>query len=392
MSLRVQLDQVQVAGPVAAIDQQTGLSRAALAGIASGLCLGLITAGGPGRYVASATVQSNPNTAAAGTLHDGVLSVTLEAKSSLWYLDGPRHAAMNVEAFSEPGKPPLVPGPLVRVPAGTALRLTVRNSLSSPLTFYVPVALRDAAGVVDSNDSLVVPPGGVQTLVTRAGVPGNFVYHGETLVKSGKRNALGTGLLAGAIDSAGAAGSSRDRVFVMMAAQDSAERACVDTATATNLVQIARACGGERLHYTINGASWPNTERLHAMVGDSLRWRVINATELSRPMHLHGFYFRVDAFTPPTEPSADSSSRPIFPGQDSAARIANDTLLVRWGLVAKDGFDLPPAAQTPRPAEQLVGMGETWDVELVPARRNLNLEIRAPGSHMLLARVPIRVE
>lgn len=31
------------------------------------------------------------------------------------------------------------------------------------------------------------------------------------------------------------------------------------------------------------------------MQGDSVRWRVINLTESDHPMHLHGFYFRVDS-------------------------------------------------------------------------------------------------
>ena len=44
----------------------------------------------------------------------------------------------------------------------------------------------------------------------------------------------------------------------------------------------------------INGRSWPYTERIEATVGDSVRWRVINATARPHPMHLHGFYFRID--------------------------------------------------------------------------------------------------
>jgi len=59
--------------------------------------------------------------------------------------------------------------------------------------------------------------------------------------------------------------------------------------------------GGDvgRLIFTINGRSWPNTERIAATVGDSLHWRIINATADVHPMHLHGFYYRVDTFTGP---------------------------------------------------------------------------------------------
>ena len=44
----------------------------------------------------------------------------------------------------------------------------------------------------------------------------------------------------------------------------------------------------------VNGRSWPHTEKLRATVGDTLRWRVINVSARAHPMHLHGFYFRVD--------------------------------------------------------------------------------------------------
>ncbi len=51
----------------------------------------------------------------------------------------------------------------------------------------------------------------------------------------------------------------------------------------------------DREMLTLNGRPWPRTERMHYSVGDSIRWRVINASTAPHPMHLHGFYFRVDA-------------------------------------------------------------------------------------------------
>jgi FtsP/CotA-like multicopper oxidase with cupredoxin domain len=45
---------------------------------------------------------------------------------------------------------------------------------------------------------------------------------------------------------------------------------------------------------TINGLSWPHTERLDYTQGDSVQWRVVNLTSADHPMHLHGFYFRMD--------------------------------------------------------------------------------------------------
>src|SRR5262249_23755858 len=51
---------------------------------------------------------------------------------------------------------------------------------------------------------------------------------------------------------------------------------------------------GTREALTINGRSWPHTERQLLTVGDTARWRVINGTVRAHPMHLHGFYFRIE--------------------------------------------------------------------------------------------------
>ena len=121
----------------------------------------------------------------------------------------------------------------------------------------------------------------------------------------------------------------------------------------------------------MNGQTNPDTVVLHA--GRTARLRFMN---LSHNVPSPTFYL---------------TARP-----DSAAEVVRDTMLVEWRAVAKDGFDLPPGARVSGPAEQVVGMGETWDVELVPARRGaLTLEVRSAVSpaapHQLLIRVPIRV-
>ncbi len=45
----------------------------------------------------------------------------------------------------------------------------------------------------------------------------------------------------------------------------------------------------------LNGRSWPYTERLHYALGDTIRWRIVNTSFQAHPMHLHGYYFRVDS-------------------------------------------------------------------------------------------------
>lgn len=248
-------------------------------------------------------VQANSNVQRAGVLRAGVLAVSLEAKQSLWRFSKDR-PPMIVEAFSEAGKAPVMPGPFIRVPAGTQLRLTVRNSLSLPLTFLAPASLHGGPDRVNAMDTIVVRPGAVDTFTTRADVPGSYVYRGTLPDGVSKISHIG-GALAGAIvvDSA-APRRADDRVFVIMATEDSASIACDDTATVNPLTE----CHGRRFFYTINGVQWPNTERVHATVGDSLHWRVINASSQVHPMHLHGFYYRVDALS---GPFVEADGRPV---------------------------------------------------------------------------------
>jgi FtsP/CotA-like multicopper oxidase with cupredoxin domain len=244
-----------------------------------------------------AVVVPNDNRHPAGRVHDGVLTVALEAKESAWRLDGPSHPPVTIEAFSEPGKPPVMPGPLVRAPAGTEILLSVRNSLRVPLTFLLPAAIRGGPDQFTAADSVVVAPGAVGTLTTRASVPGNYVYRavtGSGTIKVVKlAGLLGGGLV---VDTAGATTRPHDRVLVIMQTLDSAFSAYLDSTSGDTRhlpPEIAR------ILFSINGRSWPNTERIAATVGDSLHWRVINASFDVHPMHLHGFYYRVDAFSGP---------------------------------------------------------------------------------------------
>jgi FtsP/CotA-like multicopper oxidase with cupredoxin domain len=268
---------------------------------------GVLFTSAPASYRALSTVDPNPNVARAGALHDGVLTVTLDAKESTWWLNGPKRPPMNIAAFSEPGKAPLIPGPLVRVPVGTDIRLSVRNSLRTPITFFVPSAVRGELDRPAAVDSIVVSPGEVGELHERVTTAGNYVYRATTTSRANKLLGV-AGLLAGAlvIDTTGAPVTPRDRALVIMQTPDSLLVSCADTAIVNPL-----ACPIGRFIFTINGRSWPNTDPVHATVGDSLHWRVLNATSDVHPMHLHGFYYRVDAFNGPV---ADYQGRPA-PGQ-----------------------------------------------------------------------------
>jgi FtsP/CotA-like multicopper oxidase with cupredoxin domain len=46
---------------------------------------------------------------------------------------------------------------------------------------------------------------------------------------------------------------------------------------------------------TINGKSWPYTQRFQYALGQEVHWRWVNATNEPHALHLHGSYYTVDA-------------------------------------------------------------------------------------------------
>ena len=119
----------------------------------------------------SSIVRPNSNTERAGVLRAGVLMIALEARKASYHIDGATHPPVETEAFSEPGKGPLMPGPLARAPAGTELRFSIRNTLDVALTFFVPAAVHHGADSFDAMDSVVVAPGATGHLSVRASAP-----------------------------------------------------------------------------------------------------------------------------------------------------------------------------------------------------------------------------
>jgi FtsP/CotA-like multicopper oxidase with cupredoxin domain len=61
-----------------------------------------------------------------------------------------------------------------------------------------------------------------------------------------------------------------------------------------------------------NGKAWPHNERLTLAQGDSVHWRFINLAAIEHPLHLHGFYYRVDQLTGPTPPGGGPPPRDLM--------------------------------------------------------------------------------
>lgn len=225
----------------------------------------------------------NPNTTPAGRIRDGELTIDLEATTARWHREGGSPSVKVVDAFGEPGHTPTIPGPLVRIPAGTELRFRVRNRLARSITFFVPTS-------IVTDDSVVVPAGATVEIRTRPSRPGSFLYRAIDGSAAAKQLRM-AGAMAGAlvVDSAGVTRGAHDRIFVLLMTPDSTRLA---TPVTENIITSRRG----HFAFTINGRSWPHTERISATVGDTLRWRVINGSQDVHPMHLHGFYYTVNQF------------------------------------------------------------------------------------------------
>lgn len=235
-----------------------------------------------GSAPATATAErilANDNRTAAGTLSHGTLHLSLDARVALWYPDGERGAGIPIQTFAESGKPAQIPAPLIRVPAGTLIVATVRNSIPhTVLTMHGMVsrpATRDVA--------VGIPYGEQRVLRFRAGVSGTFLYWGGTSANKIGRRFGPDSQLSGAIvvDPPGQAVASNDRVFVV-----------------TQWINVTDKQGRPNFNYeldTINGRAWPHTERLSYPRGATVHWHVINASFGKHPLHMHGFYFTVDS-------------------------------------------------------------------------------------------------
>ena len=219
----------------------------------------------------------NRNERSAGVSADRGLLLHLVATRGAWRPEGDEGCAIDVDMFAEEDGPPLVPGPLIRVRVGTPITATIRNAL--PDTLWLSGLQDHVSGHVDS---IAVPPAATRDVRFVPTVPGTYFYRGHHGGGNFVLQTTQSGQLIGAfvVDPAGAM-SVKDRVFVITSWIDTTD------------IRPDRP----RAFFTlsINGRSWPHSERLAYDVGDSVHWRVINNSPVFHSMHLHGFYFRVDS-------------------------------------------------------------------------------------------------
>jgi len=228
------------------------------------------------RPVASAPmVRVNDNRRPAGNLSGGTLTLSLDIVEAAYQPEGEHDPVVRVLAFAESGKTPEVPGPLLRAPVGTIVRLTVRNRSDSAVMLS---GLRRSMPA--DRDTVHIAPGATRDVTFRLEKVGNFFYWAalKGLSDFADRNWLDSQLTgAFVVDSAGApATSAQERVWLI-----------------TEWFHPFPKTRSFESALTFNGKAWPYNERLTFTQGDSVHFRVINAAAVEHPLHLHGFYFRV---------------------------------------------------------------------------------------------------
>jgi len=249
-------------------------------------------------------VVANDNRVPAGRLRNDTLTLELEVRLARWRPEAPADSGVVVAAFAEVGKAPQIPAPLIRVRAGTHIIATIRNALPDST-----IRLRGLASHPTAlGDTTRLAPGQSRRLSFAAGAPGTYLYLADLgsrdIDKDPERESA-----AGALVVDPAEGSPPDRIFVINIWGNP-----VDSAGYANAVAI-------------NGRSWPWTERLTANVGDTLHWRWVNASIRNHPMHLHGFYFTLDARGDGLRDSALAAPRPLLVTHDVRAF---ETFAMSW--------------------------------------------------------------
>jgi FtsP/CotA-like multicopper oxidase with cupredoxin domain len=225
-------------------------------------------------------IVANNNRVPAGRLENGVLTIRIEAAMGNWYPEENDGPAFQSAAFREAGGKLSTPGPFIRVPEGTSIHASIRNLLDQPLTIH---GLHSRPN--NGQEVLLIAPGETRDVVFQAGAPGTYLYWATRTGANGllHRHA-DDDQLNGAflVDPKGhAVDTNEERTLVI----------------SQYLVVYDEQSKPPKFYDILgfNGLSWPHSERLTYRVGQTVHWRVINATRVVHPMHLHGFYFRVDS-------------------------------------------------------------------------------------------------
>ena len=240
---------------------------------------------------APATIAVNDNRTAAGSFAGNVLTLNLRAGNGQWRPEGPNGPALDIQAFAEGEGPLVVPAPLIRVVEGADIAATIRNDLTMTMRVH---GLCERGGT--TCPPLDVAAGETRAIRFKSGPPGTYHYWATTTGMPFVFRAVGDTQLTGAfiVDSRDRTRRDDERVFVITDWTSLTLDQLRDLAKADDPGPVFNAIDPQ-FTFPINGLVWPFTERLTYPVNQPVRWRVLNLSTQQHTMHLHGFYFEVDA-------------------------------------------------------------------------------------------------
>src|SRR5262249_7942511 len=153
----------------------TGVCLAALCSLAAGGAL--------------PNISANDNRKPAGRMDSGVLTLHLELREGTWHPEAEDGRAINAYSFAEEGHDPITPGPLIRVPQGTEVHISVHNRLPVAAAVH---GLHQHPGQAD--DFMEVAADETKETRFTAGEPGSYLYWASTRGrKAARRRAPASG-------------------------------------------------------------------------------------------------------------------------------------------------------------------------------------------------------
>jgi len=227
-------------------------------------------------------IFTNDNRKTAGEIRNGILYLQLEAREGSWYPETHDGNPLHVYAFAEKGKPLQLPGPMIRVTEGTIINAEINNSiLGTPLILRGFYSHPGNAG-----DSIIIPYGETYKVQFKSGKVGTYFYWASAGILKEPYSGLGlpffkdSQLFGGFIvDPPNTRPDPEERIMMIGIWNDT----------------LNKEINYDREELSLNGLIWPYTERLTYEKNKPVHWRVINASNQDHPMHLHGFYFKVNS-------------------------------------------------------------------------------------------------
>lgn len=227
------------------------------------------TAATPAANVPNATQSYGGQPAKYVVDPDGAKHFTLTAMEVMWE---PVKGGQRVLAYTLDGT---VPGPTIRVTAGDHVRITVVNHLTQDTTMHwhglmVPSSVDGVMGVGQN----AIKPGQQFTydFTLHDEDAGTHWYHSHdndiTQVMGGYYGAF-------LVDPRPGSPEAQNAIHADV-----------------EYTEIISELGS---YYVINGKSFPDTQPINVKQGQTVRLRLIGASEMMHPMHLHGHYFSIVA-------------------------------------------------------------------------------------------------